>query len=576
MKLITHKSYCSYYIFIMPGYYDTHADDLFRRYESVKAEAVHDSWRHFLPKTHSLILDIGAGSGRDAAWLASLGHEVIAVEPCDKLRGRGEEAHYSKSIRWLSDTLPALKKIRKMDCKFDVILLSGVWMHIAPGNRKRAFRVFSNLLKSGGLLVMSCRSVRRDNNRDMYPVDFHQLDSLAVSNTLEKLLDKDSGDSLGRNDVIWNTSVYRMPDDGTGAMPLLRHIIVNDDKSSTYKMALLRVLLRIADGARGAVLEEDDQYVSIPVGLVSLYWVRQYKQLILEHDFIQGSRGNSHVAFNKDAFKALKHISPYDLQVGSFFQGNDAVNVARAVNLCRNIIAQMPAHFITFPGDSTQVFQVEKYRFNCPDSIRLDLDYLSSFGVFKIPVNVWEALTRYACWIEPAVVKEWVSLMQTYHKKQGQKVSAEKLNTALTWLEPERNTGEVRKMVERCRAKGKSVHCVWTGTKLRNDFAVDHCFPFAHWPNNDLWNLLPSTSTVNNKKSARLPSAEKLFKAREIMVDWWGMAYSEDFYRERFTREAELALPVGFGVGGDFDKVYDGMQAQRVRLKTDQQLVEWG
>jgi hypothetical protein len=34
----------------------------------------------------------------------------------------------------------------------------------------------------------------------------------------------------------------RLPDDGTGALPLLRHIIFNDDKSSTYKLALLRVL----------------------------------------------------------------------------------------------------------------------------------------------------------------------------------------------------------------------------------------------------------------------------------------------------------------------------------------------
>jgi hypothetical protein len=30
----------------------------------------------------------------------------------------------------------------------------------------------------------------------------------------------------------------RLPDDGSGALPLLRHIILNDDKSSTYKLAL--------------------------------------------------------------------------------------------------------------------------------------------------------------------------------------------------------------------------------------------------------------------------------------------------------------------------------------------------
>ena len=41
------------------------------------------------------------------------------------------------------------------------------------------------------------------------------------------------------------------PDDGTGALPLLRHIVFNDQKSSTYKLALLRTLVRIADSAGG-------------------------------------------------------------------------------------------------------------------------------------------------------------------------------------------------------------------------------------------------------------------------------------------------------------------------------------
>ena len=50
-----------------------------------------------------------------------------------------------------------------------------------------------------------------------------------------------------------------MPDDGTGSLPLLRHVIVNDNKSSTYKLGLLRTLVRLAETApgliRGAVFE---------------------------------------------------------------------------------------------------------------------------------------------------------------------------------------------------------------------------------------------------------------------------------------------------------------------------------
>ena len=35
-------------------------------------------------------------------------------------------------------------------------------------------------------------------------------------------------------------------------LPLLRYIILNDDKFSTYKLALLRAICRIADGAANA------------------------------------------------------------------------------------------------------------------------------------------------------------------------------------------------------------------------------------------------------------------------------------------------------------------------------------
>ena len=45
-------------------------------------------------------------------------------------------------------------------------------------------------------------------------------------------------DRLGRPDVAWTAWCLRLPDDGAGALPLLRGMILNDDKSSTYKLGL--------------------------------------------------------------------------------------------------------------------------------------------------------------------------------------------------------------------------------------------------------------------------------------------------------------------------------------------------
>ena len=47
-----------------------------------------------------------------------------------------------------------------------------------------------------------------------------------------------SDDQLGRSEVSWTTMVLKLPDDGTCALPLLRHVILNDAKSSTYKLGL--------------------------------------------------------------------------------------------------------------------------------------------------------------------------------------------------------------------------------------------------------------------------------------------------------------------------------------------------
>jgi FkbM family methyltransferase len=44
------------------------------------------------------VLDIGAGSGRDAAWLASLGYEVIAVEPSAAMVREAQRIHSESAI----------------------------------------------------------------------------------------------------------------------------------------------------------------------------------------------------------------------------------------------------------------------------------------------------------------------------------------------------------------------------------------------------------------------------------------------------------------------------------------------
>ena len=119
----------------MRDLYDQQAQVFADRYEQVSTEAVHGHWLGLLPSTRLLVLDVGASSGRDAAWFARQGHEDVAVEPSSGLRREGRRLHPEPGIQWVDDALPALAEVYALDYRFDVILLSGVWMHVPSAER---------------------------------------------------------------------------------------------------------------------------------------------------------------------------------------------------------------------------------------------------------------------------------------------------------------------------------------------------------------------------------------------------------------------------------------------------------
>jgi protein-L-isoaspartate O-methyltransferase len=66
--------------------YSVEAETLVKQYESIRFADVHRQMLHLIPTSPSRILDIGAGTGRDAAGFAAMGHTVVAVEPTAEFR----------------------------------------------------------------------------------------------------------------------------------------------------------------------------------------------------------------------------------------------------------------------------------------------------------------------------------------------------------------------------------------------------------------------------------------------------------------------------------------------------------
>ena len=559
-------------------YYDQNRDRLFDRYSAFSSHDIHDVWtretlRNREPGT---ACDIGAGSGRDSNWLAENGWEVIAVEP-SKLRQLGEQKSHSR-VTWIDDELPGLNKLRALGHRFDLILLSGVWQHVPSKHHRRAFRILCEMLNRSGLLVFSLRhsdDVEEQIERGFVSVDSDELIQLANQHAISHRGDYRDLSDLTREHIRWDWQIFEMPDDGTGNLSLLRHIIVNDDKSSSYKLGLLRTLVKLAEVAPGIVTKRTDEYVEIPFGAVGLYWLKLFQPLLLDRKLRQ-SPGSSGYGFAREAFYQLADISPNDLSLGYRFSEDRAKIIRTAIaDACKNI-KRMPAHFITYPGDSSRnVFECDYASVRKrAGSIVLSKEYLSEFGTFRVPVLLWQTLGQFACWLDPAIVREWRQLILPWQSGR-QFTTAD--DRAFESAQSTRETTVVASRAEEVREAGFRLVCIWSAKRLNRGtrLEIDHCFPWSRWPNNDLWNLLPTKAIVNQNKSDRIPTAETLEGAHDRIVDWWQRAWIDTPKEEQFFLEAGYSLPGLSRERPNLDEIHKAIHHQRVRLKQDQQIPEW-
>lgn len=175
-------------------------------YESVSFAAVHGALMRHLPAAPADVLDVGAGTGRDARALAGLGYRVVAVEPAAAFRELGNQA--GDRIEWLDDRLPQLPNLRASGRTFDFILCSAVLMSLAADDLVESFASMTALLGEGGKLSVSVR----DPAANEQPLLFHRHSDKALLAAsaragLSLLEAKMLPDALGRP-IFWRSFVF--------------------------------------------------------------------------------------------------------------------------------------------------------------------------------------------------------------------------------------------------------------------------------------------------------------------------------------------------------------------------------
>ncbi|QTD55946.1 class I SAM-dependent methyltransferase [Parasphingorhabdus cellanae] len=189
--------------------YASQASFLLEQYENFSFEESYPEAIDYFPEKPCKILDIGSGTGRDAAWFDKKGHEVLAAEPTKELREGAIHLHPSPTIRWVDDSLPDLEKVRHLHERFDFILMNAVWMHLDKGQREEAMSAVAPLLSQAARLFISLRHGPVPRGRRMFAVSAEETIELASRHKLVALYNGRSQSILPNNKAagIWWTKL---------------------------------------------------------------------------------------------------------------------------------------------------------------------------------------------------------------------------------------------------------------------------------------------------------------------------------------------------------------------------------
>ena len=324
-------------------------------------------------------------------------------------------------------------------------------------------------------------------------------------------------------------------------------IIERGRKSSTYKFALLRGTIEIIDENSPYIYLKDNEAI-FPLGLLVEKWILYYYP-IYELDISQNTSKNSSFELR---LKAL--IKYYEQKGGfsAFYNDLNKNNIPDEFKLeffellrsIRDTICDMPMkhignvltknHNSIYKPSKNKIFKSNFNKYSDRENI------INDFGEFSIPIAYYEAFKIFGSFIngKDSILFKWAEFSA---KASGENfnigsVVTQVLKSPIT----EREILESKKLYKNILEKKGKVYCVWTGKKL-NQYDIDHIIPFSVWKNNDLWNLLPSTASLNRfSKRDKIPSPTLVEKQKDIILDYWDLIHKEQ--SDRFQKEIQITL----------------------------------
>lgn len=323
-------------------------------------------------------------------------------------------------------------------------------------------------------------------------------------------------------------------------------IIERDSKTSTYKYALLRGVIDIIQDNSPYILFVDDR-VQMPTGLLIEKWLLYYYPILQSGVAIPQINGNTNLAFS---IQLIKFIDAYAERGGFSAFYNDLRNQGIPEDMqseffeltvkLSDTITRMPMKYIgrSITNDYYSIFKYDNRRLARKSTIDIE-SLIQNFGTFSIPIEYFEAFKILGSFIngQDSILFKWAefSVNASMNNLSVHKVLNEVLKSPITI----RDIKSSKKMYKEIIQREGNVYCVWTGRKISN-YDIDHVIPFSIWKNNDLWNLLPSDSKINNRKRDKIPTPEIIERQKHLILAYWEILFRNQ--SKRFQKEIQVAL----------------------------------
>ncbi|WP_163025805.1 class I SAM-dependent methyltransferase [Chachezhania antarctica] len=198
---------------VLSGYADR-AAELIEPYEALSVTDIYAGVLDHLPSFGHAVLDVGAATGRDAAWCAARGATVHATEPVTAFRADARKRHPDNRITWIDDALPDLPRTWALGIRFDRILCSGVWHHLPPQAQASAMPVLRDLCAPHARILLSLRHGPSAPGRPAYPCPADTVVALADASGFDLLhLARHESIQAGNRQagVTWTWLVLKAP-----------------------------------------------------------------------------------------------------------------------------------------------------------------------------------------------------------------------------------------------------------------------------------------------------------------------------------------------------------------------------